>query len=50
MNDPQIPPLLLNGLCFIAGFVSAIWFAYVFDKGAREIAEKEEAVTRETPP
>ena len=40
MTTPEIPPLLLNGLCYLAGFVSAIWLAITFDKGAHEIAEK----------
>ena len=40
MTTPEIPPLLLNGLCFIAGFVAAIWLAVSIDKDARKIVEK----------
>jgi len=41
MTTPEIPPLLLNGLCFLAGFAAAILVAVAFDRSAREIAEKD---------
>jgi len=40
MTNPEIPLLLLAGLCFLAGFAAAILVAVAFDRGAREIAEK----------
>jgi hypothetical protein len=40
VTTPEIPPLLLNGLCYLAGFVSAIWLAVSIDKDARKIVEK----------
>ena len=50
MTNPDFPVLALTILSFFAGFAAAIWLAITFDQGAREIAEKNEKVTEETPP
>ena len=50
MTNPDFPFTALVILSFFAAFAAAIWLAVAFDKGAREIEEKGEAVTRETPP
>jgi hypothetical protein len=41
MTNPEFSPLLLAALCYLAGFVSAIWLAVSIDKDARRIAEKD---------
>jgi hypothetical protein len=49
MTNPDFPFAALVILSFFAGFAAAIWLAIVFDHGAREIAEKDETLTEETP-
>jgi hypothetical protein len=50
MTESDFPFAALIILSFLAGFAAAIWLAVAFDQGAREIADKKEKVTEETPP
>jgi len=47
MNSPDFPYLALTILSFFAGFAAAIWLAIAYDRGAREIKEKDN--TEEAP-
>lgn len=50
LTNPEIPPLLLNGLCFLAGFITAIWLAVALEDANKKMAEEIEEARKEAKP